>query len=438
MVSRLASSASKIGFWGNFGTRNWGNECTLQAIVHNVRARLPEAELCCFCFEPGDTERRHGLSAFPISQSRWATAERPAGSPFSPRRLLRRLFAELRDWSETFAVARLVDVVVMTGTGMLTDTSEGHFGLPYDMFKWALAVKISGRKLFFVSVGVEPIRGRIARLFILGALRLADYRSYRDEQSREHLRRIGFATGDDAVFPDLAFSLPNAPAAAPPPSAGVHKPRVAVGVFDYCGRGQGGGTEAAAYRAYLEKLGSFVLWLLREGHPVRIIIGDFLYDEPVRKDLKVWLEASGLARHAEHFEDRPAQSVEELLEQIRSVDLVVASRFHNVLLAVFSGKPVASISYNVKNDALVAEMGLSSYRQPIGELDVNRLIEQFTRLSENAARLRPVMLEKAASYRDQLASQYTLLFGSGAAARLEGDVTRGRAPDIVVAPVEVD
>ncbi|MDP9148702.1 MAG: polysaccharide pyruvyl transferase family protein [Myxococcota bacterium] len=402
-----------------------------------MRERLPEAELRCFCFEPGDTERRHGLSAFPISPSRWVATARSGASRWHPRSLWRRLFAELRDWSETFAIARLVDVVVMTGTGMLTDTSEGHFGLPYDMFKWALAVKISGRKLYFVSVGVEPIRGRIARLFILGALRLADYRSYRDEQSRAHLRRIGFATRDDAVFPDLAFSLPSAVAAAPAPSAALHKARVAVGVFDYCGRGGGSETHAAAYRAYVEKLGHFVLWLLGEGHPVRVIIGDLLYDEPVRKDLKAWLEARGLARHADRFEDTPAQSVEELLEQIGSVDFVVASRFHNVLLAVFLGKPVASISYNVKNDALVAEMGLSSYCQPIGELDVDRLIEQFTRLSQNAAQLRPAMLEKAASYRDRLARQYTLLFGSGATALVERDVTRGHAAD-VAAPVEAD
>ena len=54
-------------------------------------------------------------------------------------------------------------VVVMTGTGMLTDDSEGPFGLPYDLFKWSVAARACGARVLFASVGVEPIDSPVAR-----------------------------------------------------------------------------------------------------------------------------------------------------------------------------------------------------------------------------------------------------------------------------------
>src|SRR5215831_13634148 len=68
--ARSGGKPLRIAFWGNFGTGNWGNECTLQAIIHNARERIPEAELSCFCFQPEDTLRRHGLPSFPITDLR--------------------------------------------------------------------------------------------------------------------------------------------------------------------------------------------------------------------------------------------------------------------------------------------------------------------------------------------------------------------------------
>jgi polysaccharide pyruvyl transferase WcaK-like protein len=38
----------------------------------------------------------------------------------------------------------------------------------------------------------------------------ADYRSYRDASSKEHLKAAGIDVKNDAVYPDLAFSLPRA------------------------------------------------------------------------------------------------------------------------------------------------------------------------------------------------------------------------------------
>ncbi len=395
---------ARIGFWGNFGTRNLGNECTLRAIVHHARARRPDAQLACFCSEPEDAERRHGIPSFPLSRTRGPAA----GGPL-PLRLARRLRSELRGWRDALAQARRTDLLVMTGTGMLTDDGEGALGLPYDLFRWAVAARLFGCRLAFASVGVESIRSPLARFFVRAALRLADFRSYRDPQSRERLRRAGFFSERDAVLPDLAFSLPEA--AIRREAAGARRPTVAVGLYDYRGRGRAGAADAAAYRDYLDKMCELVLRLRRQGRAVRVIIGDNAYDEPVLDDFRRALAERGVDRERDGIEDRPAASFEELLDQLAGVDLVVASRFHNVLLGLLLGKPVVSISYNPKNDALMEEMGLGAYCQAIESFDVDRALSQVARLEGEAARLLPAVAGRAARYRAELEVLYDGVLG---------------------------
>ena len=68
--------------------------------------------------------------------------------------------------------------------------------------------------------------------------------------------------------------------------------------------------------------------------------------------MKAALEERGLSYEESGIIDEPASSVDELLSQLSSVDIVVASRFHNVLLALMLGKPVVAISYHEKFQGL--------------------------------------------------------------------------------------
>jgi polysaccharide pyruvyl transferase WcaK-like protein len=81
-----------------------------------------------------------------------------------------------------------------------------------------------------------------------------------------------------------------------------------------------------------------------------------------------------------------------------------------VLLALLLGRPVVSISYNEKNDALMTEMGLARYCQPIEGFDVGRLMDQFRSLEQEGPRLRSAVSEKCARYRDELEEQYVHVF----------------------------
>jgi polysaccharide pyruvyl transferase WcaK-like protein len=260
-----------------------------------------------------------------------------------------------------------------------------------------------------VSVGAGPIRHPLARFFVKAALRLADYRSYRDSFSKEYLKSIGFDADGDAVYPDLAFSLPKGML---PDNEGDGDKCAPVGVgliTHYVQRSLSADVEQA-YREYTTKMASFIRWLLEHDRTVRLLIGDIVYDSRVRKDLRTLLEQSGLTYEKSNIIDDPPGSFEELLSQLATTKVVVASRFHNLLLALMLGKPALAISFHEKDNSLMTALGLQEFCQDIANLDVSTLIEQFVRLEENSDRLREEIGRKTNSYRRELDKQYSRIF----------------------------
>src|ERR1700747_683268 len=57
----------KITFFGHFGQGNFGNESTLQAILHNLRRFLRDAEVNCITSGPEGTAAIHNIEAITIA-----------------------------------------------------------------------------------------------------------------------------------------------------------------------------------------------------------------------------------------------------------------------------------------------------------------------------------------------------------------------------------
>src|SRR5712691_6471544 len=268
----------KIAFYGLFGQQNWGNECTLQAIIYNARRYLPDAELRCFCTGPHETLLRHNIPAFPIS-NRFAhgyptTSGTPARRKHPLARFLRALFIripmELLDWMRAFKSLRGFDMLVVPGTGLLTDFSSNPLGGPYQLLKWSIIATLCRCKLLFVSVGAGPMYHPVTKWFIRWALSFAEYRSYRDNYSKEFVERIGFKTHNDALYPDLAFSLPSA-LFPDCDNRNRGRPVIGVGVNDYYGvlglPERGGHVKR---RDFVNRLGALVAWLRDNNYTVRL------------------------------------------------------------------------------------------------------------------------------------------------------------------------
>jgi polysaccharide pyruvyl transferase WcaK-like protein len=136
---------------------------------------------------------------------------------------------------------------------------------------------------------------------------------------------------------------------------------------------------AAIYQTYLAKLTSFVLWLLDRGHAVRILMGD-TNDQRAVNDLLAIVAKARPALSDDRLVFEPMSSLHDLMRQIAETDVVVATRYHNVVCALKLGKPTVSIGYAEKNDVLMAERGLGGFCQHIERLSLDRLIEQFDQL----------------------------------------------------------
>jgi polysaccharide pyruvyl transferase WcaK-like protein len=285
----------------------------------------------------------------------------------------------------------------------------GDYALHYDIFRWAIIAKLCRCKLLFVSVGGGPIRHPLSRYLVRVALALADYRSYRDAASKEHLEAIGIDVKNDAVYPDLAFSLPKAavPNNHDPGRRGVV---IGVGLMNYH-NGRRSGNDGTIYRDYLERLASFVVRLLECRYAVRVLIGDFVWDASVRQDLRRELEERGLNYEDGRIVDEPASSVDELLSQLSSVDVVVSSRFHNLLLGLMLGKPAVAISYHEKFKPLMNGVGLGGSCQDIEHIDVDELIAMVVTLQRNAPGIKHQIARETEGYRMALDEQYERILG---------------------------
>ena len=210
---------------------------------------------------------------------------------------------------------------------------------PYDLFRWSIAARLCRCKILFVSVGAGPLYSRAGRFFVKTALSLADFRSYRDESSLRYLEGIGFRAGNDPVYPDLAFSLPESIVPRGHDGEG-RRPVVGLGLMEYAGRYSVERPSTSVYSAYLEALVEFTEWLFAHEYDVRLLIGDRV-DTHVTQEFKSLLKKRSVMYGEERIIDEPIASVDDLLKQLAATDVVVATRFHNVLLALLLNKPAS-------------------------------------------------------------------------------------------------
>ena len=409
-----AGSPLRVAFFGLLGSGNLGNHGSLDTMLAFLRNRYPEAQLSCVCSGPQEIERQYGIQSVAMT---WYQEHGPGRN--RAHDVLRKGFGKLADLVRMPRLLRWYDVVIVPGMGVFETTlALRPWGFPYALFLMALSARITGAKVAFVNVGANVARERSLRRLFTGAARLASYRSYRDTFSRDAMRQMGLDTSGDQVYPDLAFGLPG-------PAPVDHPARtVALGVMAYYGTNADRDRADEIYATYTAKIVEFVRWLVDEGYRVRLVTGDpsdLSVVAAVYDDLRA--TRPGIAE--KQLISEPAESLGELMRQLAGVDLVVASRYHNVLSALKLSKPTISISYGTKSDVVMEQMQLAEFRQPIQGLDVSRLIDQFRGLESRASGIVPVMRARNAEYLEALESQYDVLsaalFGAADVATEQGD-----------------
>jgi len=406
--SKRDSKGRKICFFGNFGTGNFGNEITFQTVLYHFRQRFPDAEFACICTNPKKTAASQQIESIPMERDFSGPGKRVSLLARLLRQIFVRLPRELFRWFEAFRTLRRADMLIVPGTGLLTDAYGVRGPGPYNAFKWTLMGRLCRCKILFVGVGAGPIYTVPGRFFVKSALSLADFRSYRDVATMNCLKAIGVQTNSDRICPDLVFSLSDAMM----PLDQSHERRrrvVGLGLMSYAGKYSVAEPNDAVYREYLQNLVVFTGWLLEHDYDIRLLVGE-ADDWTVLEEFKALLKTTAGGYDPERIIDEPARCVEELLPQIAATDLVVATRFHNIVLALVLNKPTIAISFHHKCASIMTQMSLEDYSHDINHINAGRLIEQFTDMEKKAKEVKSLLLEKVEQSRKALDEQYNLIF----------------------------
>jgi polysaccharide pyruvyl transferase WcaK-like protein len=403
-IGKHGGGRQSICLFGLFGLGNFGNDGSLEAMVHMLRQIVPNAVLSCICVDPQKIQEDHDIATVPISL---------AGFSHPLLRLVDKaaltIPGRLANWLRTIRYVRQFDAMIIPGTSILCDYRAGPLGAPYGLFRWSSAAKISGTKVYFVSTGAARMHHRASRWMLTRVARMADYRSFRDSNSREFVARLGVDTQRDEVYPDLVFRLPAAvPAARASSDSGLVT--IGIGMMDYQGWRAWGDDRTAIYMAYLNKMARFIFALRERGYRVRLLIGE-VADERAVADVQTILggRCQQSSNGAGELVAEPVNSLHDLMRQIGDTSLVVASRFHNLICAMKMMVPAISVGYEPKNDALLREMGLGAFCHHIERFDDEQLMEQVAALLERREVHVGLIRQKLASIEKSIMQQERLL-----------------------------
>lgn len=399
--SRASRQGAERSFciFGLFGMENYGNDGSLEAMLMFLRRSWPRATLSCVCIDPVKVQKAHNIDSIPMS---WR------GPSSRSLRLLNRLALtvpqKLGNWLLAIRHLRKFDVLIVPGTSPLCDYRAGTLGAPYALFRWATAARLTGKPLFLVSVGAGPIQGRLSRWMLTYVTRSASYRSFRDENSKRFIASLGIDTQRDKVYPDLAFKLPvpRLPASSTLMSDPI---TIGVGLIDYNGWHGQAQPDDSIYETYLARMTRFVRVLLDHGYRIRLLVGE-IADQRAISGLQAALATSGVRYDiSRQIVIEPVRSLADVMRQLADTSIVVASRFHNVVCSLKAGRPTISIGYQAKNDALMAEFGLTRFCQHIERFDAEVLVQQVADQLKNLAAYEDMIGCKLANFEKGIRDQ---------------------------------
>ena len=315
---------------------------------------------------------------------------------------------EMAFLARSYRRVRGLDALIFAGSNQFLDNFGGPWAFPYTLLKWSILCRLAGCRVLFVSVGAGPLDLRLSKAMLRACLPLADYVSFRDAGSRRLLLGDSPSTARP-VYPDLAHSLKFD---AEPASARVPRPtdRPVIGInpmpmYDeryWCA------PDRDRYGAFVKQLAVFTHGLVHEGYPVF-----FFPTHP--KDAYVAADVIEAMRPLSKDCDlrcpdiRRPRTTQELISIIGEADIVVASRFHGILLGLHAWKPVLAICYYRKARELMRGLQQEQYAVDLDHLDAEDLRRKLKALERRAPEERLRIESVESTWRAMLEEQYAML-----------------------------
>ena len=432
-----------IGVFGHVGNLNLGDEALIAAVIQNIKQRYPDAQIYGFTLNPEDTQERHKIPAFAIRRTRKAVQLArsttdvqidvpPSGvqamyterikvickaTPYlytlakwiyTSTSVFSNTFKELRFLIDCYKHLKNIDfLMIIAGSQQLIDFIDGPWGHPYTIFKWSILAKVTQTKVAFASVGAGPIASPLSKLMIKCALTTASYHSYRDNSSQKLVERLG-VPGPNPIFPDLVYSLQ-----MPKQQRSVSSSLlVGINPVPFSNPVYWPGSSVQSYKSYVCKLADFAMWIIKRGETVLFFPTQLNLDLPVINDIRMAMKRhrDWKAYCEQKIIDWPIASFDDLIAALSAVDLVVASRFHGVVIPYTLNKPVISIAYHKKTFDLMDQMGQLEYALDILSFDLASLQERFIDINSRRYLIQEGLSHKISIQINSLYTQYDQMF----------------------------
>ena len=384
-VARNADAAprQRIAVFGGFGIGNFGNDASAEAVLSYLAEHHPTAEVTCVCTNPSGLRERMRVNAI-------TTAMRPKGIWRIADTLLLRQPSAWTNLVRSILVMGRFDILLVAGTGVFDDFRDTPLGWPSRLLRWCLAARVRGARVAFLSVGAGPILNPVSRWLFKASAMSAQHRSYRDADSREYMRKLGVDESKSLVLPDLAFLLSAPASLVRAPDAPL---TIGVGMMNY----RGWRDSSAVFDSYIDLHARLLDWIAAKGFKTRILIGQTPTDLVAVRALE-----SRLGRSLMSPEEEKMNSFHDAMAAAAATDIVVASRYHVQIAALKMRRPLVSLSYGPKNDALLADAGLGAFTQDVHAVDFDKLVGQIERLVAERARFSAIVDARVSAMENKL------------------------------------
>jgi polysaccharide pyruvyl transferase WcaK-like protein len=442
-------SCGRIALLTPYDGGNLGDAAIQDAMIANIRLRLPGAQFSGISLNCDNFVERHGTGSFPLcgigrpfyAMSRGRVEDQPGQGESHTRksdqkgldgalvkRALKRVPAlwrglkiihtwmmrvpwELRHCVEGYRFLRTQDLLIVSGGGQLDEEWGGPWGHPYALFKWGALARLARVPYVIASVGACKTTSTTSRLFLSATLRMAQYRSYRDKNSRAIAAIFLQLAAKDPVVPDLAFSLPSSE--LPPPS-GIRslsqgRSIVAISPIAFARPRSWPYQDRALYDSYVLQMAHVVSQLLKRGYFLVLVWSSLEDDKSVIPEILQHLDVESKKRLARQMYIPAIATWKDLVASLLDVDFLIASRLHSAILGFATQTPTVAISFDPKVDWLMEDLGQTDYLLQIRDFSAEDVIGALERIEL----CRHAVREQIASYQHRFLSvssmQYDVL-----------------------------
>ncbi len=430
----MNKSFRRIGILGHVGAGNLGDEAIIAAVIQNLRERCPDARLCAFTTNAEETQQRHGIPAFSLRRGAPSAASRQGKSssaaPLSNTDPLGGLKGWLKKMPGVYPVLKAVrdfadasigavqelgflgasyrhvkdiDLLIIAGSHQLNDFVGGAWAFPYTLLKWAVLARLAGAQVVLLSVGAGPIDSRLGRRFIRWTLALACYRSFRDERSRSLAMEIG-APGDNLYVPDLAFSLS---IVTPRPSRQASRPVVGINPLPFFDRWYWFKSDDRLYTEYVGKLAAAAESIIDDGYAVWLFPTQLRADPAVIDDVRRAMRKG----YEAHMVNWQVQTFDDLTAGIQACRVIIATRYHGILISLLLKKPVLALAYHGKSQDLMALLGQDKYAVDAADWNLQKVSSLLFEIERERNHVTEEIASRLPAIRSMLATQYDFLIG---------------------------